>query len=187
MRMNDLNIKIRGMARAFTTIIPIFGILIGIIFRVNFAWFFGLFLLVCDFINHFVKKLFRWMYGDNETIWLLGRGIRPDGAKHCGSFINEYKMDGKATSFGMPSGHSQMAVTVGVMLILFLYDKYGMDTYNLVSMSIVALLCVGILVSRWWMNCHTVEQIFVGSVIGLIYGLVGWSLYKWVFGEKIIS
>jgi len=25
---------------------------------------------------------------------------------------------------------------------------------------------------------------FVGSVIGLIYGLVGWSLYRWIFGEK---
>ena len=60
--MNDLNIKVRGMARAFTTIIPIFGILIGIIFRVNFAWFFGLFLLVCDFINHFVKKFFVKQY-----------------------------------------------------------------------------------------------------------------------------
>lgn len=183
MRMNDLNIKVRGMARGFTTIIPIVSILAGFIFRESFGMFLGGFLLICDFINHFVKKFFKWWYKKEgvDELWLIGRGERPEGAKHCGSFINEYDLNGKATSFGMPSGHSQMAVTVALMIIIFLGNKYGGDARNIIAMFIVAILAIGILISRWWMGCHTWGQIAVGSVFGIIYGIIGWYVFKAIF------
>ena len=183
MRMNDLNIKVRGMARSFTTIIPIVSILAGFIFRESFGMFLGGFLLICDFINHYVKKLFKWWYKKENNVdsWLIGIGERPEGAKHCGSFINEYDLNGKATSFGMPSGHSQMAVTVALMIIIFLGNKYGGDARNIIAMFIVAILAIGILISRWWMGCHTWGQIAVGSVFGIIYGIIGWYVFKAIF------
>jgi membrane-associated phospholipid phosphatase len=183
MRMNDFEIKVRGLARGFTTIIPIVSILVGFIFRENFGMFLGGFLLICDFINHFVKKFFKWWYNKEgvEELWLIGRGERPEGAKHCGSFINENDMNGKATSFGMPSGHSQMAITVALMIIMFLGNKYGGDARNIIAMFIVAILAIGILISRWWMGCHTWGQIAVGSVFGIIYGLIGWFVFKAIF------
>ena len=187
MRMNDFEIKLRGMARSFTTIVPIISIIIGFLFRENFGLFLGAFLLICDFINHYVKKFFKMkVYNvgeDNEkdSLWLIGRGKRPEGAKHCGSFINENDMNGKATSFGMPSGHSQMAVTVAFMIIMFLANQYGGDARNIIAMFLVALLAIGILISRWWMGCHTWGQIGVGSVFGIIYGLMGWFLFKGLF------
>ena len=110
----------------------------------------------------------------------MGRGKRPEGARHCGVFVEE-DGDGLSTGFGMPSGHSQMAITVALMIIMFLGNKYGGDARNIIAMFIVAILAIGILISRWWMGCHTWGQIAVGSVFGIIYGLIGWYVFKAIF------
>ena len=62
-----------------------------------------------DFLKHFV---FQNIMKD-KTLPILGRGLRPEGAKNCGpfrdNFFNKTIATKLAESYGFPSGHSQSA------------------------------------------------------------------------------
>lgn len=58
-----------------------------------------------DVVNRGFKNSLKALYGDREELPILGRGPRPEGAKHCGSFVDA-DSDGHSNSFGMPSGHA---------------------------------------------------------------------------------
>jgi len=109
-----------------------------------------------DIVNRFIKNGLKWLYGDREELPLLGRGARPEGAKHCGSFVN-VDSDGRPSSFGMPSGHSQVALITAIFWTLYLHNKYGLDTYNVFSMVLLWVICLSIPYSRVVLRCHTVE------------------------------
>jgi membrane-associated phospholipid phosphatase len=173
--------KTVGLARAFTVITPVTAILYGAIFRDSAGVFYGLYAFFGDATNHYVKKGFKKMYGKRESLPLLGKGGRPTGAKHCGTFIHENNLEGKPSSFGMPSGHSQMATLTATFWILYLYQKYGWEMRNIFSMGLVVLVCLGILYSRCYLKCHTVQQVVLGGLFGIIYGVVGFLVYKSYF------
>jgi len=174
----SLYYKIISLSRAFTIIIPIVSILVGIIFRNMLGIFLGLYLLLCDVLNHYVKILFKKLYGHKSSYPILGMGERPDGARHCGSFIYDYDLEGIPTSYGMPSGHSQMATLIATFLIMYLLNTYGVNLYNIISISIILFICIGILYSRFHLKCHTIQQIIVGGLIGILYGSIGYFIYK---------
>ena len=98
------------------------------IFILYFSYFFTLnidFLIffIGLFLNHklnsFLKyNVFSQLFG-KQDIPLIGKGIRPKGAKNCCSFKPCNPIYPK--SYGMPSGHSQSAgffSTLGVMFLL---------------------------------------------------------------------
>ena len=128
----------------------------GILFRSPIGIYFGLFIVLMDIVNRFIKNGLKWLYGDREELSLLGRGARPEGAKHCGSFVN-VDSDGRPSSFGMPSGHSQVALITAIFWTLYLHNKYGLDTYNVFSMVLLWVICLSIPYSRVVLRCHTVE------------------------------
>lgn len=130
-----------------------------------------------------MKPLYK-LSGGND-LFLLGTGSRPSGAMSC-----KFALDGKkATSFGMPSGHSQIAWTIGTYLICRLINRFidniknnnntKMTTLILddiwIFISIVIILGVMIFISYsrvYIEGCHTIQQISVGGIIGLVIGFI---------------
>ena len=66
---------------------------------------------------------------------------------------------------GMPSGHA-MIMTFFVMMIFLYTHKFD---YKIILLIILAL---SVIIQRWMCGCHTPLQLFVGSVIGILFALV---------------
>ena len=81
------------------------SVVCGILFRQPISIYFGVLIMILDVVNRGIKHGLKTLYGDREELPILGRGVRPEGAKHCGSFIDPSE-DGNPSSFGMPSGHA---------------------------------------------------------------------------------
>jgi membrane-associated phospholipid phosphatase len=155
------------------------------------------------------KKLSELFYsitvGKDNPIWLLGLGRRPDGATDCGSFL---KFDKKAAiSFGMPSGHSLTTWTVTTYLLLCLYEYTNFNdgnnngnnnilhdfTNNKTINKAYTYLIVAVLLSFAVMvsysrvpieNCHTIQQVIIGSIIGIVMGGLIYFVQRNVFDIK---
>jgi membrane-associated phospholipid phosphatase len=134
-----------------------------------------------------MKPLYKWL-GSND-LFLLGSGSRPSGAMSC-----KFALDGKkATSFGMPSGHSQIAWTIGTYLICRLINRF-IDNVNqnskqnnntklaslilddiwiFISIGVILGIMIFISYSRVYIEgCHTIQQVSIGGIIGLILGII---------------
>ena len=73
-------------------------------------------------------------------------------------------------SYGMPSGHSQNAIFFSTYVILnLIYSKYNYLT-KVYGIILFTLAGVGIMYSRVYLKCHTVEQVIAGGLIGGILG-----------------
>ena len=73
----------------------------------------GLCAVVSDLVAYILKVfVFKPLYTGLglQTLPLLGRGARPPGASRCGILSSGPKT--KATSYGMPSGHSAQALAM---------------------------------------------------------------------------
>lgn len=122
---------------------------------------------ITEFINRFLKYgFFKPLFGTN--IPLLGRGARPKGAKNCGLV----KTNTISKSYGMPSGHSQLAFTTSTFIILKLYESY-----NVIGMILAGLASIWISYSRVKLNCHTPMQCILGSLIGILIGYTSYKIY----------
>ena len=101
--------------RAFPCTLSIYSFVGGLIFNNPAYIVFGIYITLCDMlISHPLKLLSKAIYKalNTDTIPILGRGPRPEGAKYCGCFITESNLDGVSNSFGMPSGHSITAASM---------------------------------------------------------------------------
>lgn len=133
--------------------------------------------------------------------YILGIGHRPNGATNCGVFLN---LDNKiASSFGMPSGHSQLAWAVSTFLILYLLDdnnkiniknnnknntKKNKNTiikiltnknYKIFIIIILLLFALLVSFSRVYVDkCHTIQQVIMGGLFGILSGIIGFYGYK---------
>ncbi len=141
------------------------------------------------FLKYGVMKPLYKLSGGND-IFLLGIGSRPSGAMSC-----QFSIDGKkATSFGMPSGHSQIAWTIVSYLICKLVKRF-IDNLNLnqkqnnnkttlatiildniwifISMGIILASGIYISYSRVYIDgCHTIQQVSVGGIVGSVLGFL---------------
>ena len=98
---------------------------------------------------------------------VVGYGKRPNGAKNCGVF----KDDKKAISYGIPSGHSQSAMACP-SYILF---NHMYDNVNVIILLYILGACV--MASRVYFNCHTVQQVLVGGLFGVLFAYI-FTMYK---------
>lgn len=106
--------------------------------------------------NHYIKNYIFKPIMKNKTMPILGRGRRPKGAKNCG-IVSDGK---KSTSYGMPSGHAQV-------ISFFLADRLA-GGYSMLYKVIVSVICISLITSRVRLNCHTPQQIIVGTFLGFI-------------------
>lgn len=119
-----------------------------------------------------------------QSLPLLGIGKRPAGATSC-TFILD---DIPSTSYGMPSGHSQIIWTFGIYIICKIIDKWHKTTTNQdtttqmqglgyiwVISSILFILSIMVYVSYsrvYIEGCHTIQQVVVGGMLGVLIGFL---------------
>ena len=120
-------------------------------------------------INYLIKHaIMKPLMGDRRYP-IIGQGPRPKGARACGLFDNSKITDIK--SFGMPSGHAQMAG----FFTAYSMSKLGEDNVSVPFYSTVGLILSGCLIfimySRVHNKCHTIQQTVAGCIIGLVLGI----------------
>ena len=119
-------------------------------------------------INYLIKHaIMKPLMGDKKYP-IIGQGSRPKGAKACGLFDKSKITDVK--SFGMPSGHAQMAG----FFTAYSMSKLGADNVSPIfftSVGIILGACfIFIMYSRIHNRCHTLQQALAGGIIGLVLG-----------------
>lgn len=168
-------------ALIYTFLIPnitSFYILLAIIACYPFNWilknivFRSIYTVLCPILCHLVSEKY-----ENE-LPLLGIGQRPDNAHSCGLYLDNTPGD---TTYGMPSGHSQLAWTIGTFIICILLGKISrqletknieMETifwivYYILVGSIILASMIYISYSRVYIaSCHTIQQVIIGGIIG---------------------
>lgn len=138
------------------------------------------------FSNFLLKYLlFKPLYNlfSTSKIRFLGLGYRPTGASSC-QFILDKKL---STSFGMPSGHSQLAWAVSTYILCklmrsMLNNEYD-DKSELIKVRNYIWFCISFIFiisfslyisySRVYIEgCHTVQQVIVGALFGIGFGFI---------------
>ena len=84
--------------------------------------------LTAVFISNWIFKniIFQALYhlafitNGQKSLPILGIGSRPPGARSCGLFLDGHPGN---TTFGMPSGHSQITWAIGTYLIMNLVNR----------------------------------------------------------------
>ena len=137
--------------------------------------------LISDILNKFLKEVvFRNIYKKKKYIKYLGIGKRPKLAKGCSclSVLKEEKL------FGMPSGHSQYSAFLCIFLILFFSNNLNFK--NKINYAIIILLSLILILITFYImytriyitQCHTINQVIVGGLIGIIFGIISFYIIK---------
>lgn len=143
-----------------------------------------LFLVVLIFLSEMLNNLlkqfvFKPLMKNNK--WpILGYGRRPLNSKNSSQFGDINKPPHKY-SYGMPSGHSQTALLFATFIILMITDYHSTNLSNYtqyILISSLVVFTVSILWSRLYLNCHTIQQVTLGSIIGCIIGYYGYYFIK---------
>lgn len=120
-------------------------------------------------LNHVIKHyLMKPIMGDNKYD-ILGKGTRPKNAKNCGLFI-----DGKLSkTYGMPSGHSVNAAFFSTYYMLEVLN--GMHVYKTYLLAMLMISTMFILYSRLKFRCHTIQQVILGGMLGMLLGNISYK------------
>lgn len=173
-----------------STPISLLGVLIiiNIIYPTLYNFIFILLYLFTFGSNIIFKFISKSIYDilDTDYIPFIGKGTRPLGAHSCSSFISSPLIP--ATSFGMPSGHSQLAwfFAVYACLSIIYNDITGIEwSKNKKIVSCILLLSLAIIISYSRVSieeCHTTGQVIIGAIIGISIALISFYIKN-----KIIS
>ncbi len=108
---------------------------------------------------------FRAFLGASATT-ILSEGIkylfirdispRPKGAKDCDLLCKDGNQEGRP---GMPSSHSA--------LVAYFAGFYYQQTNNILVRAFLILYAGLVMMSRYVKRCHTINQIIVGTIVGL--------------------
>jgi membrane-associated phospholipid phosphatase len=188
--LSDKNIlernKIFATLARTSPVLILFGAFFSCILQPSYSSFYLLVLIVFTSIFNFglknlVSKPIYKLSGKNE-LPLIGMGSRPKGANSC-----DLTIDGKhASSFGMPSGHSQIIWTVGIYLLCRIinnnYYKANdlgntMNTLSImwlvISCTVIFFVMIYVSYSRVYIEgCHTIQQVIIGGLIGSAVGFI---------------
>jgi membrane-associated phospholipid phosphatase len=110
---------------------------------IHLKGFFGL--IGTTILSEFIKYIF------------VGKASpRPKGARDCNLFCNDGKQEGQP---GMPSSHSAEAV--------FFSAFYFKQTANPILKAGLVIYPILVMISRYLKNCHTINQVSAGAILGL--------------------
>lgn len=138
-------------------------------------------LLIVLLSNQIFKYLiFKPLYNilNTNTLPILGLGSRPG---------NTSTSRNDSRSFGMPSGHSQLAFAITTYIILKMNNIDTNKKYNtylknsIIIMSIIVALYIAY--SRIHIGCHTIQQVIVGSIIGIGFGYLVFYLENYIVNQ----
>ena len=183
--------------RATPVLVPVAGVLMMLLSPSVMAGGFTIGAIASKPINALLKILFKWLHyqinGDYKGTTFLGQGPRPVGAKGSGCFL-EFPLR-KSTSWGMPSGHSQLAWYVAGFLIgyIFIWRQHLFTkAHKAIACVVVILAALIVSFSRVWVdNVHTPVQVLVGGIIGFVLGLITLAITRSVatkyFNESFVN
>ena len=164
--MKKIYLYLDGFTRCYPLILYFYSFLSALI-NDNFKTFlFGIILVISDCFNHIIKEhMFRPLM-KNDNIFLLGNGNRPNNID-SGLFRTGLKSE----SYGMPSGHSQVTWLFTTYWILNILGSKREKYKKIITIIILILVALIILYSRVYMaKVHTVQQVIIGSFIGIFFG-----------------
>ena len=160
------------------------GILLNCILYPSYESFY-LFIIyfIVSISNHTFKEISKIIYNllNTKSLSVLGSGSRPPNANSCAFILD----NSTATSYGMPSGHSQTAWTFATYFLLKIiknwYNKYNNNKnisiidyiWLVVSCILIFSSAIYISYSRVYIEgCHTLQQVIVGGFIGIVSGFL---------------
>jgi membrane-associated phospholipid phosphatase len=125
-------------------------------------------------ISNFIAKyiIFKPIFDilNVTTLPILGLGIRPESSyknKNSDFIIDKLVLN----SFGMPSGHSQIMWALATYII-YKYLNY-VSIYTILGSIIIIAIASYVSYSRVYIEkCHTIQQVIVGSILGIISGII---------------
>ena len=182
--MNKRNEIYPTMARTFPVWFFYFTIL-NCILSPSYNSFY-IFIMYCSVVgsNWIIKYLvMKPIYDLLKTNYLpiLGIGSRPPKATGCHFILDNIP----ANSYGMPSGHSQIAWTFATYIILKIIKKQynNVKTNSIITtfdymwliLSCILTLCIAIYISYsrvYIEGCHTIQQVIIGGFFGVISGFL---------------
>jgi len=171
------------LAKTSPLFIQIFTLLYAFMHDNKRAYLFFAGALGSDILNSILKKGTHQLC---KTQWypkkLLGTCDRPNPKVTCSSFdlpkIFKPLVDGHGT--GMPSGHAQFAAFTAVYWLRYLqyYKKHDPKTpWMAIGLVLFALFVPYSRVAL--SDCHTLQQVIVGSLIGAVLGWFYYDFSEW--------
>ena len=189
--------KLNNFISVFLQTSPIFFtvyIFLGGLIASNYYFIlYGIFAYLNLIINKILKYIAKFIYNkfDIKSLPIIGLGVRPKGAVNCSAIPYQKGYITKSKSFGMPSGHSQNAWFLFGFMLLYLINNYKNEKNDTMEkflfglkISVLFIIALSISISRVYINCHTVQQVIIGGIIGLIIGCLAYLLTKYIV-EKI--
>jgi membrane-associated phospholipid phosphatase len=168
---------LHGLLRGFPLIEIASAFSFGVVFESRLLLAYSLWSTIGMLINFLVlKPFFEQVVYRNRGISLpfLGIGRRPIGARCCDSFLPLSGCQDRASrSYGMPSGHAQSAASFATFWTLYLLGRSSINPLGLAYLWSVA---AAVSLSRLAYGCHTHQQVLVGNLIGVLFGLGGFFL-----------
>ncbi len=169
--------KIMRIPREYPTLVFIIAITIIFFGKRNEGIILFLAFMVSEISNKIFKTCCKKLMKDN-SFPILGKGTRPPVA------LFQLPQDGKMyktsiSSYGMPSGHSQIAVLFSTYIILRTYHNAALSLPNkLFIYGLMIFLAYYVMYSRVKEYWHTVQQTIVGGTIGAILGYFTYIIYE---------
>ncbi|ETN06238.1 hypothetical protein PPTG_14003 [Phytophthora nicotianae INRA-310] len=115
----------------------------------------------------------------NAVILVMSLGECSECDRPCGSCVS---------SNGMPSGHATNAIGLCLWLILETLLGFGKQWTAVAKLVLCAgfiLLFVPVPYSRMYLGDHTELQVVIGSVDGVVFGLIYFFVLRYVVGRRL--
>lgn len=77
---------------------------------------------------------------------------------------------------GMPSGHAMIAGLTASFWLMYIWNQDETRLSKIVRSSLVLIIAGLIFWNRIENDCHTITQVLVGAIIGIILGMSFWSI-----------
>ena len=174
----------KGLTRGYPTFIVFASLLYSVLYADTTSFFFGIYLFLSDELNHLTKEYIAKPIFGNKKLPILGYGKRP----YPNAISSMFPPDTPSRSYGMPSGHAQIASVFSSYWSFKIWEDEERDeNMKLVSITLLIGLALLVMYSRvYWMKCHTVQQVVLGGAIGTALGYAFYA-YKDLFMNKEIK
>ena len=162
-------------------------LLLRCIFAPSFDTFYIFIACIIVIISNVIMKeiIFKPLYllSGMDYIPILGLGARPHTTIECNVIVDGIMNN----SFGMPSGHSQFAFAISIYLILkmlvLLNNTLIISTKFLIIICIFIIFGIACFISYsrvYYEKCHTIQQVIIGSILGIVSGIIMYLCEKYV-------
>jgi membrane-associated phospholipid phosphatase len=169
-----------GFLRSYPYFIAFVSTLVAICNQNKLLAYFAIYFITCSStLTPALKNISKILYSNQKSFPLLGMGRRPIGAKHCNGFVDEHNM-GVSTSFGMPSGHSLSSMIISIFWSRYMLEQFRSSMLRNVGLVLLNAWSLMVCASRVYLNCHTIQHVIVGGVIGTLLGYYGYDGWKWI-------